>query len=182
VIIYSLLLFFGIIAVLVSIYSEYLGLRFDHEVSTTLSKPPHGFTPTACVVMACKGHEPGLEKNLGAILTQNYPKYRTIIVTDTAEDPAYPIVKSVLARETGADALVFVSDSHPGASGKVAALLTALERDGGASDAFAFVDSDALIPSTWLADLIDPLGDDSIGATTGFRWYFPARRGFWPHA
>jgi cellulose synthase/poly-beta-1,6-N-acetylglucosamine synthase-like glycosyltransferase len=55
-----------------------------------------------------------------------------------------------------------------------------LERDERESEAYAFVDSDALTTKNWLRDMLDPLGDSSIGATTGFRWYFPEKSGFWP--
>ena len=178
---YDLALFFGAVAVLASIYSYYLGIIFDDRVSLSLNKRNLGFIPRTCVVMACKGDEPELEKHVEAILTQAYPNYRTIIVTDTVEDPAYPIVNSILSRHLGEDTHLYNSNCHPKASGKVAALLTAIEKDAGTSEAFAFVDSDATVPPGWLADLVAPLGDDSVGATTGFRWYFPSRGGFWSH-
>jgi ceramide glucosyltransferase len=43
------------------------------------------------------------------------------------------------------------------------------------------LDSDALVSARWLRDLVDPLFDESIGATTGFRWYLPIGGGFWSH-
>jgi cellulose synthase/poly-beta-1,6-N-acetylglucosamine synthase-like glycosyltransferase len=178
---YELLLFFGIVAVLASICSYYLGMKFDDNVSISLNKRSLGFTPRTCVVMACKGDEPELEKHVEAILNQDYANYRTIIVTDNVEDPAYFIVNSILSRHSGEDAHLYSSGDHPRASGKVAALLTAIERDAGTSEAFAFVDSDASVSPGWLADLVAPLEDDSVGATTGFRWYFPSRGGFWSH-
>jgi len=67
------------------------------------------------------------------------------------------------------------------ASGKVAALLTALSKTKGQADVYAFVDSDALIQRNWLTELVGPLIDRSIGATTGFRWHFPLGGGFWSH-
>jgi cellulose synthase/poly-beta-1,6-N-acetylglucosamine synthase-like glycosyltransferase len=178
---YDLLLFFGAVAVLASIYSYYLGIIFDDRVSLSLNKRSLGFTPRTCVVMACKGNEPELERHVEAILTQDYPNYRTIIVTDTVEDPAYSIVNSILSRHRSEDAHLYNSNCNPRASGKVAALLTAIEKDAGTSEAFAFVDSDATVPPGWLAHLVAPLVDDSVGATTGFRWYFPSRGGFWSH-
>jgi len=181
VITYNLLLFFGIVAVLAAIYSYYLGIKFDADVSISLNKGRPDFTPRTCVVMACKGDEPELAEHVEAILKQDYQNYRTIIVTDNAEDPAYFIVNSILGRHAGEDVHLYNSDQHPTTSGKVAALLTAIERDAGRSEAFAFVDSDVSVPPGWLADLVAPLGDDSVGATTGFRWYFPSQGGFWSH-
>jgi cellulose synthase/poly-beta-1,6-N-acetylglucosamine synthase-like glycosyltransferase len=131
--------------------------------------------------MACKGAEPRLRQNIEAVLTQSYPNYRTIIVTDTETDAAHSVARSALAHHPDVDALLCVAESHGNASGKVAALLTALDMDGWASDVYAFVDSDALTPMKWLKDIIGPLKDASIGATTGFRWYFPTNGGFWSH-
>ncbi|MGA3108429.1 MAG: glycosyltransferase family 2 protein [Candidatus Bathyarchaeia archaeon] len=178
---YDLFLLLGIVAVLAATYAYYLGMKFDDNVSLSLRKPRLGFTPKTCIVMACKGDEPELEKNVEAILNQDYSNYRTIIVTDKAEDPASFIVKSILTRHAGEDIHLYDSDDHPRASGKVAALLTAIEKDAGTSEAFAFVDSDASVSRLWLADLVAPLASDSVGATTGFRWYFPSRGGFWSH-
>ena len=151
-------------------------MKFDDHVSISLNKHSLDFTPRTCVVMACKGDEPELENHVEAVLNQDYPNYRTIVVTDSVSDPAYFIVNSILSRHPDKDAHLYNSDHHPRASGKVAALLTAIERDAGRSEAFAFVDSDASVPPGWLADLVAPLADDSVGATTGFRWYFPSRR------
>jgi hypothetical protein len=129
--------------------------------------------------MACRGAERHLAENIEAILKQSYPKFRVIIVTDTKDDPAYSVADMVLKRYSAKDAKLITADVHPRASGKVAALLTALARDEWASEAYAFVDSDALTTASWLRDILDPLGDPSIGATTGFRWYLPEKNGFW---
>ena len=98
-----------------------------------------------------------------------------------ARPPAHAIVTSVLARHSSSNAQICLAEPHSRASGKVAALLTALSKTKGQADVYAFVDSDALIQTNWLTELVDPLIDRSIGATTGFRWYFPLGGGFWSH-
>ena len=131
--------------------------------------------------MTCKGLENGLERNIEAILSQKYAPFHTIIVTDSTYDPAFSVAKSILTRNTGAAAQLCTSTEHPRASGKVSVLLSALETDNWASEAYAFVDSDAHVPTGWLAELVNPLREESIGATTGFRWYFPSRGDLWSH-
>ena len=123
-----------------------------------------------------------MQDNIEAILTQSYPNFRSIIVTDSEEDAAHSIAKAAMARHPNADAHLHIAKSYGNASGKIAALLTALDGDGWASEAYAFVDSDAFTPARWLRDIVDPLVDTSVGATTGFRWYFPTSGGFWSHA
>jgi len=159
-----------------------LGLEFDRKTSEALARPQLGFRPRVCLIMACKGEEPGLEGNLASVLHQTYDNYHTAIVVDSTEDPAYAVAKSVLSRYSGGNAQIYTSDPAASASGKVAALLTALARDWGQAQVYAFVDSDARVTPAWLGNLVDPLSDGSVGATTGFRWLFPSRGGFWSYA
>jgi cellulose synthase/poly-beta-1,6-N-acetylglucosamine synthase-like glycosyltransferase len=44
-----------------------------------------------------------------------------------------------------------------------------------ASRVFVFVDTDARTRRDWLRSLVAPLADDAHGATTGYRWFLPAR-------
>lgn len=131
--------------------------------------------------MPCRGDEPGLERNLEAMFQQTYENYHIIIVTDSAQDPAHAIAKSVLSRHPNRSTQLHISNLSLSASGKVAAFLTALAEDRGRADVYAFIDSDAWAPSRWLEDLVDPLNDESVGATTGFRWYFPSKGGLWSY-
>lgn len=133
------------------------------------------------MVMPCKGLENGLEENIKAILSQEYPNYEVVLVTDNENDPAYSLARSVIAKNPSANATLFTAEQSPTCSGKVAALLTALKKTQGQADVYAFIDSDSLAAPTWLSELVDPLIDQSIGATTGFRWYFPAGGGFWSY-
>ncbi len=83
--------------------------------------------------MPCKGDETGLERNLNAALQQEYANYRTVIVTDSTEDPAYAVAKSALSRQLEGNSRLYTSDTAVSASGKVAALLTAVGTRPGAS-------------------------------------------------
>jgi ceramide glucosyltransferase len=131
--------------------------------------------------MPCKGAEPGLARNIEAAVTQQYENYETIIVVDKADDPAYSTANSVLRTCKPVNAKVCIAEPSPGCSGKVSALLTALNQSGPQTGVYAFLDSDAFVPPRWLRDIVDPLNDESIGATTGFRWYLPTEGGFWSH-
>jgi cellulose synthase/poly-beta-1,6-N-acetylglucosamine synthase-like glycosyltransferase len=50
-----------------------------------------------------------------------------------------------------------------------------------ASEVFVFVDSDARPADVWLKSLVAPLKDETLGATTGYRWFVPVRGGLWSH-
>jgi len=71
--------------------------------------------------MPCKGNEPGLGRNIEAILKQTYGNYHTIIVTDSIQDPAYAVAKSVLTSYP--NGRLCTSQPSAAASGKVAALI-----------------------------------------------------------
>ena len=179
-VVYCSFLAIGMLGVAASAYSLYLGREFDRRIAQRLDAPTRKYKPQVCVVMACRGAEAGLERNISAILNQSYESYRIIFVTDSTYDPAYSIVGTMLKQHVGTENLLCIAKEHSQASGKVAALLTALETDAYSSDVYAFVDSDALVSEGWLAALVNPLEDASVGVTTGFRWYF-AGRGFWSH-
>jgi cellulose synthase/poly-beta-1,6-N-acetylglucosamine synthase-like glycosyltransferase len=44
-------------------------------------------------------------------------------------------------------------------------------------ETLVFADSDMRPARNWLADLVAPLGDLQVGATTGYRWYLPSTEG-----
>jgi len=174
---YGILLLLGFLATFAAAYSIILGRRFTRRTLESLVRRRLGFLPKVCVILPCKGCEPNLEGNILVLLAQNYPNYNLMIVTDSESDPAYGIASKILSAHSGPNAELLTSTQHPKASGKVSALLTALEKDEGNAQVYAFIDSDATVHTSWLRDLVDPLGDFSIGATTGFRWYFAT--GFW---
>jgi cellulose synthase/poly-beta-1,6-N-acetylglucosamine synthase-like glycosyltransferase len=71
-----------------------------------------------------------------------------------------------------------VSDPSP-VGGKVAALRTALRQLRPEDEAVVFADADIRPPRDWLRQLVQPLADITVGASTGFRWYLPPRPTFW---
>ncbi|MGA3297798.1 MAG: glycosyltransferase family 2 protein [Candidatus Bathyarchaeia archaeon] len=181
-IIYSFLILLGILATLASLYSLHLGRAYDHRVHAVLNGSKSGYSPRVCVIMPCKGEDTGLSQNMESVLKQDYPNYHVIMVFDNVSDPAYKIATSLLTKGSRTGMQLCISRQRESrASGKVSALLTAFEMDNGISQAYAFVDSDAYLPSSsWLFELVNPLMDSSIGATTGFRWYIPDD-GFWAY-
>ena len=181
-VIYNFLILLGILATLASLYSLHLGRAYDHQVHAALRISKTGYRPQVCVIMPCKGDDTGLSQNMESVLKQDYQNYHVIMVFDNVNDPAYKIATNLLTKRPRTSVQLCISRQRDTrASGKVSALLTALEMDNGISQAYAFVDSDAYLPSSsWLLELVDPLMDSSVGATTGFRWYIPDE-GFWAY-
>ena len=42
-------------------------------------------------------------------------------------------------------------------------------------EVLVFVDSDARPEKSWLKKLVAPLADETLGASTGYRWFLPVR-------
>lgn len=130
------------------------------------------YTPVACIIIPCKGIEHGFHENIHAFLTQNYSRYELIFVVDSVADLAYDVLHHHIIEKPNVHLVVTTPTS--GCSGKVAALLTGLESVSADAEVLVFADSDIKPDSYWLENIIRPLQDQTIGAITGYRWYFPS--------
>ncbi len=128
------------------------------------------YSPAASVIVPCKGIQPGFHENMKAFLSLEYPTHELIFVVDSDQDPAYNVLLQ-LTQGKPQSHIVFTNPAA-GCSGKVAALLTGLELVTDC-EVLVFADSDIKPDVHWLENMIRPLQDASIGATTGYRWYFP---------
>jgi len=128
------------------------------------------YTPVVSVVVPCRGTDHGFHENVPAFLTQEYPRYQTLFVVDSKDDPAYSALDQLTKDKPNAH--LALTNPVSGCSGKVAALLTGLASTADA-EVLVFADSDMKPDRHWLQNLVEPLQDETIGATTGYRWYFP---------
>ena len=126
-------------------------------------------TPTAPdspVVVFCpvKGAEVDLEANIDSLMRQSHSAYRVVFIVDSETDPAFPILSASCAE-------IQVAGRALGCGQKVHNLIYGLLNAGDENDTFVFCDADTRFPSDWLRNLVAPLTDPTIGATTGYRWY-----------
>jgi len=129
------------------------------------------YFPSASVIVPCKGTGPGFLENIQGFLHQEYPEYEVFFVVDAPDDPAYSIIEHQLQDHQNAH-LVLTTPTQ-GCSGKVAALLSGLPHTQN-TKILVFADSDIKPDKHWLQNIVLPLQDERIGATTGYRWYFPS--------
>ena len=128
------------------------------------------YTPVVSVIVPCKGTDYGFHENIPAFLTQEYPSHQILFVVDSKGDPAYSALDQLTKNKPNAH--LALTNPFSGCSGKVAALLTGLASTADA-EVLVFADSDMKPDTHWLQNLVAPLQDETIGATTGYRWYFP---------
>ncbi len=138
--------------------------------------------PPAAVILPLKGIDPGLRENLMSVLSQDHPDLQFVFAFESADDPAYAVVEE-LVREA--------EDVHPGlslqmvvagisqqCSQKITNQLAALAQIEDRVEHLVFLDSDARPNEKFVRHLVAPLSDETIGATTGYRWYHPDKAGF----
>ncbi len=160
------------------------GVRFLRFIRQQTNRKRSLYMPLASVIVPCRGIDQRLSANLSALFEQHYPQYEIIFVSDSEDDPALAVAEFVRA-ESGSGGVCrtrFVFAGRADESGqKVHNLLAAVRESDPASDILVFVDTDAQPASNWLRNLISPLEDETVGAATGYRWFFPARGGLASH-
>lgn len=176
--------FFAAISIWLGLLSLRGGVRFVRYVQSELSKEYPAYTPFVTVFMPLRGIDDGLSENINAIFAQDYPAYEIIFVVDRADDSALAVVEEARRSFAGVVGPVMqfvVAGPAIDQGQKVHNLIFAIDHAHPQSEIFAFVDSDARPKSVWLRSLVAPLSDESVGATTGYRWFVPARGGIASH-
>lgn len=135
----------------------------------------------AAVFAPCKGGDVELAKNLGMLLDQDYSDYEVNFIVESADDPAYPIIRQAIATYPTVAARIHLVGRATDSGQKVHNLYCATERLGASIRYLAFIDSDARAERSWLRHLISRLDRPDIGAVTGYRWFVPARHSLANH-
>jgi cellulose synthase/poly-beta-1,6-N-acetylglucosamine synthase-like glycosyltransferase len=157
------------------------GLRFVAYLKAELAREYPEYTPFVTVFVPCRGLEDGLKKNISAICSQDYPRFEIVFVSDRADDPAFAVIEAARQasfRSRGPETHVVIAGPATDCGQKVHNLRIAVGKADPQSEVFAFVDTDARPSTRWLRSLVAPLQDESIGATTGYRWFVPPRGNF----
>jgi ceramide glucosyltransferase len=146
------------------------GFRFAAYVRRETSRAVPDFHPFVSVIAPSRGIEPGLEENVRALLVQDYPAYETIFVFDDPRDPALEIAKHLGGK-------IVISGPAMNTGQKVHNLIAAVSEIDQRCEVIVFVDTDARPAKSWLRQLVAPLADENVGASTGYRWFVPEQGG-----
>ncbi len=160
-----------------SLWSLRGGFQFLRLLRRRLTRPLFDYCPPAAVIIPCKGLGEDLERNAPLFLAQSYPSYQVIFSVATEADAAYRYLIRLTekqARMTGnARARLVVAGLSDTNGEKVNNLLAGVEAVEPGTQVLAFADIDATPARDWLRALTGALGDSSVIASTGFRWYLP---------
>jgi len=152
------------------------GLRYAAYLRRETSRALPQFHPFASVIAPGRGLEQGLSDNLRTLLDQDYPRYEVLFVFDALDDPAVRVVEELTAL-SAIKTQVVIAGPATDSGQKVHNLRVAVTMVDPQSEVLVFVDTDARPGKNWLQHLVAPLADETIGASTGYRWFFPQRGG-----
>src|SRR5690349_1329055 len=156
------------------------GLRYAAYVRRETSRPLPKFEPFVSVVAPGRGLELGLADNLRPLLNQDYQQYEVLFAFDAPDDPAIEIVDELKSSTTVPTRTVIAGPATDSGQ-KVHNLRVAVNEVDPQSEVLVFVDTDARPTKNWLRQLVAPLADKTIGASTGYRWFIPKRGGLSSH-
>ena len=164
-------------AAVAAVISNRAGRRYFEHVESELREPVGPYAPPATVIVPIKGIDHEIHRNLRSLVEQDYPDFELVVVTRSVDDQAVGVARSCLDERSR---ILFAGEPPDGTGEKVHNLLQAVEAARPESKVLVFADSDGQVERDWLRTLIAPLEDESLGATTTFRWYFPEEGRFWP--
>ena len=150
------------------------GIRYAGYVRRETSRPLPKFEPFVSVIAPGRGLEPGLADNLRPLVSQDYPRYEVLFVFDVLDDPALKIVDDL---KGSVPSRTVIAGPATDSGQKVHNLRVAVNEVDPQSEVLVFVDTDARPSQNWLRQLVAPLVDETLGASTGYRWFIPDRGG-----
>ena len=153
------------------------GIRFAAYVRRETGRAIPDYQPFVSVIAPGRGVEPGLADNLRPLLMQEYPRYEVLFVFDAADDPAVQVVEQISGGFSRM-ARTIIAGPATDSGQKVHNLRVAVTHIDAKSEVLVFVDTDARPAKNWLAQLVAPLADETLGASSGYRWFVPVRGGF----
>lgn len=154
-----------------------LQLRTARRWSRAPVAPWGPWRPKATVIVPCRGEQRGFVENVAALLDQDYPDYEVLFVVDSREDPAWRALERLDLRGRGR--LVLTAPEVVGddwATGKIVAILSGIAEARPGSEVLVLADADVRPSRQWLACLVAPLEDRTVGGATGFQAYHPETR------
>jgi ceramide glucosyltransferase len=129
------------------------------------------------LVIAVKGVSDNFERFMDFVLGQEYPNYRVIFVTESADDPAHAAISTRVAGLNSPRVDLIVAGEAEDTGQKVHNQLAAFELLEKEDRIVAFADGDLFGRKNWLWCLALPLNRGQVDCTTGYRWFIPETDG-----
>ncbi len=136
--------------------------------------PPARDAPKTVILVAIKGVSGTTPSFLERLARQHYAAYRLVFALESADDPVLPLIESLKRDIAGRIELgVVIAGSATMRAQKVHSLLAALSTLREEDRVVVFADADILPGEDWLTQLIRPIANREVAASTGYRWLLP---------
>jgi cellulose synthase/poly-beta-1,6-N-acetylglucosamine synthase-like glycosyltransferase len=136
-------------------------VKYQNEVDES-------YNPKTVIIFPVKGASHNLEKNLKAIMSQNYKgNYDVIFSVESKEDPAYDVINNFIKDYDNASIVVSGKATH--SAQKNHNVIKAMENSPDDVEVYAFCDADHKTEPDWLSTLIRTLSLPDIEVATFFR-------------
>jgi ceramide glucosyltransferase len=133
------------------------------------------FTPPVSILKPIKGLDPGAYENLASFCRLDYPRYEILFCVDADDEEVLSVLARLRADFPRRHIRVLHGSGRVATNDKVAKLARLTEE---ASYEFVVIsDSDVRVRPDYLRQVIAPLRDTNVGATTCL--YVPAEVGTW---
>jgi cellulose synthase/poly-beta-1,6-N-acetylglucosamine synthase-like glycosyltransferase len=164
------------------------GLLLPRQRRIFAERIPPEYRP-AVLIVAAKGAAADFPGFLQLVMHQNYPDYRLVFVTESADDPAALAARTILNVPRGKDRWVsgkpageevrqvdfVVAGLSENEGQKVHNLRAAIRELRPGDRIVAFADADIVGNRDWLSSLLAPLNLDLADLSSGYRWFVPKR-------
>ena len=167
--------FFAALLVFLSCRSFIAGIAYRKFLRDKHAAPRAVYEPFATIIAPCCGGDAEFSENLARLFQQEYRDYEIVFAVDDPEDDAVPEIRRAISEFKNVPAKLVVAAKARSNAQKAENLREAVLHVAPQSKVFAFVDSDVRISLNWLGRLTAPLANESIGATTGYRWFVSQR-------
>jgi glycosyltransferase involved in cell wall biosynthesis len=167
---------FATLLILAALVQWFIARRFrQHFVESKSFSTDDAITGKAAVLMAIRGADPSIENSINGVLNQSYSNFELQIVIDHPSDPAIEILRRISSQQAVAEKITVsnLSLDSDSCSLKCLSLSQAASRLSGDIEYVVLVDADVSPHPSWLADLLLPLSDESVGGVTGTQWFEP---------
>jgi cellulose synthase/poly-beta-1,6-N-acetylglucosamine synthase-like glycosyltransferase len=168
----------GTLVGLALMQSIYVWLHCRFLQSNVTAEFDESFVPKVAIVLCLRGSDPSLVGCLGGLVQQDYPNYEIHVVADDKQDPALETVREFFSSQEHPPTILVLTEHSESRSLKCSAIIGAISELDDSIEVVALIDADAVADRNWLKDLVRPLADNSIGATTGNRWFEPESKNF----
>jgi len=126
--------------------------------------PATGHRPPVTVLKPVSGMDFRLYDHLRSFCEQDYPDYQVIFGVRSADDPAVPEIRRLIAALPGRDLDLVIDPASHGANRKVSNLCNMMAR--ARHDILVIADSDMRVRPDYLAAVAQPFADPGVGAVT----------------